>query len=356
MRKRALLIALYTIALLALCVALKLPATAWVALVLGTLPGTRRQIPAALRFAIELVLIGLVILFVHSPWALGLQIVMSMAALSIARAEKPPVDRVILGSLLLAIVAAFIKPETALAFIPLAALAVLALVEGSEGSPDTARERMRLAGAMAAIVAIGALLLAVIARVMPWQSALAVIFSALAYPFLKLASYIHRRPAKHRITGPSSHPGQSPHAHQLVTHAPRGLVIVAIIAGVLLAAVIVITAYRHWGHNETLPGDDAKGDRGIVRETLSDLNIDVFGRRRPPRTPVRRLVHTRLRLAGRRQAGRKPTETLREWLSRHEPSTVKDIPTIYEEIRYGDAEDTTEKHRRVSELWPRWHR
>lgn len=352
MRNRILLVSLYATALLALAFALGMPLLAYIFLMVAAIPGTQRRMLPLARFITEFVLIGLVILLIPSPLDLGLQLVMAMAALSIAAAEKPSVDRAIFFSLVLTTTAAFIKTAAETAYIPLASLSVWALVEGGEGHQATRGQRTRLAATLATITAVAAVIIALIARLLPWQTVMAGLFSAIAYPFLVLASRIRAKP---HVRGLKGGPGQAARAaaRHLHAHAPALLTAMAIGIGIFIIVGLVFLAYRHWAHNEELP-QDLVTETGIVRESLTDLTVNLLSWRNVRSlTPVRRFVRGRLRRAFQHSTPKHPSETLREWLNRPEEAIPpSEVVETYEAIRYGNQSDTADKYRLIKDQWP----
>ena len=351
MRNRILLVSLYATALLALAFSLGIPLLGYVFLIAGAIPGTQRRMPPLARFITELVLIGLATRLIQSPLGLGLQLVMAMAALSIAAAEKPSVDRAIFFSLVLTTAAAFIKTASETAYVPLAALSVWALVEGGDGHHATRGQRTRLAATLAAIAAVAAIVIALLVRLLPWQSVVAVLFSAVAYPFLVLASRFRAKP---HIRGLRGAPGQAARsaARHLHPHAPILLTAAAIGIGIVIIVGLLLLAYHHWARNEELP-QDLVTEAGIVRESLTDLTVNLFSWHNVRSlTPVRRFVRGRLRHAFEHASPKHPSETLREWLNRPGKAMPSEVVEAYESIRYGNQSDTADKYRLVKDQWP----
>jgi predicted membrane protein len=352
MRSRIFIAAIYLAALLSLAYGMRLPVWIWFLLAAGAVPAVfLRNSHPAIRFIAELVMAGAALLFFH-PLGLLVQTLMAIAALSISRAQYPNANRAILGGLVITVVAAYLRPLASVGFIALAGLSVFALVESGPGERETARQRTRLALTLALITAVGAAAAALLVRLLPWQYAVAAIFTAVAYPFLKLFSLVHLHP--HRRQPQKAQAGQGSH-HVLphaAGHTPAIVTTILVILGILLLALIIYAAYRHWAQNVELP-DDTSFEQGILRETLSEQTEDWLGRRRRAVTPVRRLVQIRHHHARARNKTRQPGETWREWVSQHEPDLDPEATDIYESVRYGDAPDTKDAARRLNSLWPR---
>lgn len=352
MRNRIFLAAIYLGALWSVAYAVRLPTLGWVLLAVGAVPAFTRSVHPAIRFSTEVAAAVAALLLFH-PLGLLIQATMGIAALSISRAPTPSADRAVLGGLVISVVAAYLRPLAALGFIVLAGLAVLAMVEGGAGDHETVRERTRLALTLALIAAVGSTVAAVIVRLLPWQTGLAALLSAIAYPILRLLAllHVHRHITfhvfQHQTKGAAQRATRAAAAH----HATLTTTILVVI-GLMILALILYAAYRHFAQNQDLPTDPAFED-GIVRETLTDSGTDWLGRRRHPLAPVRRLVQQRHHQAHRRHNPRQPQETWREWMAREEPNLDREAAVIYEEIRYGDGPDTKEAANRLTRLWPR---
>lgn len=351
MRSRILLTALYLTSLGTFAIAARLPLLAFFTLTAGAVPGALRSMNPTVRFAVEFILAVVAALWLH-PLGLLVQLVMGIAALSISRAQNPAADRAVIGSLIITVVAAFVQPLAALGFVVLAGLSVLALVEGGQGSADTVRERTRLALTLAIIAAVAAAAAGLAAHILPWQSALAILFVAVAYPFLKAFSYVHLNPHARRHRGSFANSAAHRLSSTLTTHGPALLTAILVILGLLLLALIVYAAYDYWAHNEDLP-QETHPEGGIIREALTDQEAERLRFRTRTLSPVRRFVQIRLRQAERKSHPRRLDETWREWSGREEPSLEDEAITLYETIRYGDAPDTKTQEARMRHLWPR---
>jgi hypothetical protein len=277
---------------------------------------------------------------------------MAAAALSIVRSHRPSADRAILGSVPIVVVASFINPVAAWSFLVLAAIAVVALVTSQEADRQMEPQRLRLAMTIAVAAGLGAAAGGLIIHLMPWQTVLATTFSLVAYPFIVVFSHIHLSARTSSKSPLRSSLGAHHLPTKLVTHVPVILTASLVVGAVILLALFLYAAYRYWARNDENPEPSAS-DLGIVREDLSDEIPDFYrpGRRRLK--PVRSLVAQRLRQARRSQKERKPSETLREWMARNQPDIENPVSTVYEDIRYGDADDTVAKRQEVQARWPR---
>lgn len=354
MRNRLLIMGLYWISLMALAWATHVALVGWLLISLAAVPGVFRSLHPAVRFLIEAVLLGLSIVVLPSAWLAILEIVTAIAALTVSKSSAPLPDRAIIGSLVMTAIAALISRPAGWAFIPVGAVAVTALVNGRDRASDQAAGRTRLALSLAAVSAMGAAALGLIVRALPWQTVVAGVFSAIAYPFMVLASKIHLHFRHHHIAGFGSvgapHRLAPPATHY---HPPMFVSVLLIAVVVLLVAFLVFLAYIFWAHNDTSLDTEAD-EPGIVRETIEGLTVSALaGSVFRPTTPVRRLAFDRLREAQRTGRGREPSETLREWVRHVEEDIDASVTSIYEAVRYGGASDTPEKRRHLELLWPR---
>ncbi len=354
--QRTRLQALYLVAFWSLALALKLPWPIWLSIALASAPALMRGRRPLWRFLVALAATALAYVTVPDPFGVALTAITAFSSLYLTRHAQPSGDRAAMMTLALTATAAFIRPLAAVGFIPLTGLAVLALVKGGETDPATERHRTRLAAYLALAAAAGAVIIGFLASLFPWQLALAGIFTALAYPFVKLLS----------LLGPLHHPlrhGFHPHVAVPANvrgtrgsaHIPSSLHIGLIAVVVLVILVLIYLAYRHFRKDDETVFDTSN-EAGIVRESLGDADVTVLWPRRGGRlSPVRGLVRIRLRTAVRRQNGRHPAETLREWLARTPlpPENQATVAHTYEAIRYGDHDDTLDKRRHVESHWPK---
>ncbi len=347
--------ALYLVAFWALALAIRLPWPIWVLVAVASGPGLMRNQRPIWRFLLALAATAAAFASVPNPFGVALTAVSALASLSLARQAQPSGDRAAMLTLAIAATAALIRPLAGLAFVPLAGLAVLALLGGQDTNPATERQRIRLATYMAVIAGAGSVIVGLLASLFPWQLALAGIFTALAYPFLKILS----------LLGPITLRSRSirrPHVAHIKTratpslhHASSSLHVGLVAVVVVLLLIIIYLVYRHFrqDNHDVL---DMPGEAGIVRESLGNSDAAILWPTRGGRlTPVRQLVKIRLRAAARRAAGRNPSETLREWLERSplpHPNRAA-VARTYESIRYGNAEDTVDKRREVESHWPK---
>ncbi len=352
MRNRLLLTGLYWMSLMSLAWAANLPGPVWVLLTLAAIPGVARRMHPSLRFTVEALLVAAQIFFVGAAWAVILQVVMAMAALSMARSPRPSADRAILGSLPIAAVAAFVHPSAGLIFVPIGLVAVLALINTGESNPAREFDRTRLALILALMAAVGATVVGLVVHLLPWQAVIAAIFAAVAYPFLALFSHVHLHYHGRNPFRRESAPGARLTNHAVTSHPPVIITVLLVLFGLAVLALLIYAAYHYWARNDR-PVEDEVQESGIVREALEGQFTSLIPRSRRPLTPVRRLAYERLRQAKRRRAERAESETLREWLLRAQPGLDGSVHATYDAIRYGDEPDTMEKRRRVESQWPR---
>lgn len=352
MRNRMLLMTLYSVALFSLAAALRLSLAVWLLVLIAALPGVFRRLYPAIRFSVEVLVVALMIVAVGRPWGVTLAVVMAVAALSIARSEHPSPDRAILGSVPIVVVASFIQPAVVWSFLLLAAIAVLALVVSPEPDRKMERQRLRLALIIALIAGLGATAAGLIIHVLPWQTVIATTFSIIAYPFIAVFSHIHllahpstRNPLRSAL-------GSHRMTHGLISHAPLAIIVILVVVAAILLILLLYAAFRYWARNDDNLEPDAS-DLGIIREDLLEEVPDFFHGLRQRLAPVRSLVAKRLRQARRHHQLRRPSETLREWMGHNQPNVDAEISQLYEEIRYGDAEDTLAKRRQAETRWPR---
>lgn len=347
--------ALYLVAFWALALAIRLPWPTWLSVAIASGPGLMRNQRPIWRFLLALAATAAAFVAVPNPFGVALTAAAALASLNLARQGQPSSDRAVMLTLAIAATAALIRPLAGLAFVPLAGLAVLALVGGQETNPATERQRIRLATHMALVAGAGAVIVGLIASLLPWQLALAGIFTALAYPFLKLLSLLgpitlHTRHLRRPQVPPlKTHGTQS--LHHTASSLHTGLVAVVVV----LLLIIIYLVYRHF-RKDNQDALDTISEAGIVRESLGNSDAAVLWPTRGGRlTPVRQLVKSRLRIAARRQAGRNPSETLREWLERSSlPGENRAaVARTYEDIRYGSADDTVDKRRKLESHWPK---
>ncbi|PSR23514.1 MAG: hypothetical protein C7B45_02960 [Sulfobacillus acidophilus] len=351
MRNRILLMALYSVSLFTLASVVGLSVPAWLLLLIAAIPGVFRRIPPLLRFAIEVAVVTFMIVAVAKFWGVALIVIMAIAALSIARAQRPSADRAILGSVPIIVVASFINPRVTWVFLLLAAIAIVALVTSQDAEKQMEPQRLRLAMSIAVVAGLGAAAAGLIIHLMPWQTVLATTFSVIAYPFIAVFSRIHlsARPTTNRSLRSAFEAHHLP--SKVVTHIPVILTSALVVGALIVLTLSLYAAYRYWARNEDNL-DPVGSDRGIVREDLSDEVPDFYRPLRRRLKPVRTLVARRLRQSRHLQKERAPSETLREWMARSQPNVGDEVSKVYEDIRYGDADDTIAKRDQVRARWP----
>lgn len=351
MRERLLIMLVYAIAIAALAKALHLSAFTWGMLLVALAVGTLRRLNPVWRFAAEVAVVAVMVLTRQTALPITVVVTAAVVALTVARSPHPSADRAVLGGLSITTIAALVQRQAAFAYLPLALVAVAALVQGGEHHLESTAARMRLAATIAVVAAAGATLVALLLRLLPWQRALALLFTIVAYPFLLLASQIHVNPSARRNPNSVAPHGLGHPPPTVATHVPTGLTIVFIIVGVALLALILYVAYQYWAHNDVI--EATPEEAGIIREALSDDGGLLFRRRRTAGlSPVRRFVERRLWAAARHQRARHPDETLREWMQHQYPGQGGQALDTYEAIRYGDAPDTVDKEREIRQIWP----
>lgn len=323
-------------------------------LVFGAIMGTRKAWRPALRFLISLALIAVVVLFSPSTTSILLQTTMALIALGEARASRVAPNRTIIGALVLVTIATFIHAAAAFGFIPVGIIGILSLLTGDEVDSSLQRDRTRLGFTLALIASVGAIIMALILSIFPWQTVIADVFSVIAYPLIALLSRISLGNLRTRKTQSTPTPiSKTQHALSQHSHLPTALSTSFIILGILVLAAILYGAYRYWSKADTRIGDSDDHDV-ILREALApNERSQPWRRRNRPLGPVRSLIRTRLIQARRRRQERASGETLREWVMRIRPNHDNElIITTYNQIRYGESADTREARERIEAQWP----
>ena len=353
MVKRTLLMAMYVTAVAALGIAAHLPWLTAFLWLLAAIPALLPKMGLTWRLIDEAILLGLALLIFGTPWAVILQVMMGAAALTISVRKEPSAERGLVGSLLIATVASFIEPLATLAFIPLIAVGVLALIYSENISQENQYRQIRLGVELALITALVSVAATLIIRFLPWEKGIAIVFTALAYPFFALVGRLKgqnfkaggstlrgiRRPLGRTLTG---HP----------SHLPVILTIILLtIAAIIL--IIIIKAGFHYLKDAEGIGGESTLEVGIVRESLTEPSSPLFRPLHSSLSPVRHFVYRHLHHAKKRGHMRKPAETLQEWLARESSGDVTKATRIYESIRYGDMPDTRIKQREIQKVWPK---
>lgn len=274
---------------------------------------------------------------------------MGAAALNVVLPRAPSPERAIGTALIASAIAAFLKPWAALAFVPIVALSLGTLLGSSQGHPSTTRQRVNLATGLALLAAFGAVAIAVLARIIPWQGILGGIFSLFAFPF-RMFSGGHPFQVRSHVNPYATKAWRPLHSFPLTEPNHTALWIVIGLLALLSLAALIFLGRRYWA--EALEPIDAESDPvQISRETLRDEEtVTSLFRSREKLTPVRQFVRRRHEIA---RDKRQPGETLRDWLRRIDPGVPDEAIRLYEDIRYGDTEDTTTRRRTIESLWNR---
>ncbi|NMP23200.1 hypothetical protein [Sulfobacillus harzensis] len=348
MSSRIAQLALYWIAFSTLAIAAGLPQIVALILLLSGLAAVLiRQ--AGVRYGAEAALVVVAGVTLKSGGAALFAALMGAAALNAMLpghlSPNRPIGIAIAGTT----IADFIKPWAAWTFIPVIALSLWTLLGANEAHPSTARHRLNLAGGLALVSALLSVAAGFLAGVIPWQRLLGGLFAAVTYPFVKVATNLRpfhikarKNPFKPSVRHIKAHPLPASPPNHAVLWIMTGLV------SLLVLAAIIYFGRRYW--TESLePVEAETGANAIIRETLADEEVVAgLSRRRERLTPVRHFVRRRHQLAAEKRI---PGETLREWVQR----TGTDVPDkalrIYEEVRYGNQDDTRERRHTIEKLW-----
>ncbi len=341
-------LALYWLGLSVLASSAGLPRTLWVLTALAALAALLIRHPGV-RYGAEVLLVAVTALAEGSAAAALLTALMGAAALNVVLPRTPSPERAIGAALITSVIATYLTPWAAVAFIPIAAFSLWALLGASRAHPSTARPRVQLATGLAVLSALGAVAIAALARIIPWRTLLGGVFSLLALPF-RLFSEGHPFQVRSHINPFATKSRKVPHPFPLAAPNHAALWVIIGLVALLAIAAIIFFGRRYW--SESIQPIDAEADPiQISRETLSeeDTMVPLF-RSREKLTPVRHFVRRRHEIA---QDKRKPGETLRDWLRRIDPGVPDEAIRLYEEIRYGDREDTASRRRTIESLWNR---
>jgi len=346
---------LWLVGFLALAMGIRTPWGVDITLLIAAIIGTSQRLQPSLRFLSEIILIAVVVLLTHNTWSIAIQVTMALIALTTARSTRLLADRAIVGALMLVVIATFIRPEAAWAFIAIALIGVWALLSTDHTHSATDQQRIRLAFTLAAVAIGGSLVAGLIAYILPWQTIVATVFSVLAWPFIELLSRIalpHLHPRK-----PTAPPSPFKDHHQVASlhsHVPVSVTVGLILLAALVLLAILYLAYRYWVRPDETSHDDLS-EAGIVRETLDPRDTQKPWSLRGIRlTPVRQLVRSRLLWAYRHQQGRHVGETFQGWLKRTQPHLMQSsVAQTYDHVRYGNSPDSSDVRRQVEEEWPR---
>lgn len=347
--KKVRLFVLWFVTALALGWALGLPPA------LGIIPLASAVIAWRWRWAslwhgiVQALLVVLIMLWSPTLAAFAVEVVMGLAAVLIQRARQfDPSPSLAVSALLVGFGTIFRPQDLWFLLVWLAVVLWTLLYQDSKPSPLQVRFSLLVMGA----AIMGAILLTVIFRVIPWRYGLIALFYGLARLFQAAFPSAHFRHKSH-LTAPN--PVTSP--HPVLAHSGHlvvwPVVVTLVVLGAALLAFFLWIAWRHrMFRSEAPPIPDQEGV-GIVREEMSEsLSVSQLLAQRLRRTPVRALVHRRLQKSEKGPLARKPSETFREWLARTQPDVPSDVYQTYDAIRYGGAEDSWEARHHLEGQWP----
>ncbi|MCY0878573.1 MAG: DUF4129 domain-containing protein [Firmicutes bacterium] len=354
MPSRGLILATYAVAVLSLAAAFRLPVgVSDLALALMVPVTLWRRPKLWVRAILILALAAVAVWCLPSPATVVVAGLMAVAALAMTRAYAPSPIRYLVVALGLTTWAALMRTELAWTYLPVAALAIASLVTDAEVSAAVNQRRLRLAGTLAGLTALAALLGAVVLRAFPWRTVLATLLTLAAYPFLWLLS---RLPLPHLTSHPHALTPTRlaiPHlTHVKATHAPWWLFALAFVLGAALLAGLLVAAYRYWARHAEESASAGVPDENIVHIPLSPEEV-AAQTLRERLGPARRFVRARLQAAARRGRPRAAHETLREWLRRQSSeSAAEEAAKLYDAIRYGQQPDTPARKEALKQAWP----
>lgn len=347
------LLLLYWMATATLAWALSLSPLVYVALALPGVVSLIVKKPGT-RFFADVILVAVTAIVFRSIGIAALEVLVALTALSVMRAARPSSDRALVLALIIGVVATYVHRPAAWLLIPISGFGIWSLINNQDANTATARQRFSLGASLAGAAAAFAGVVALLLHVLPWQTALADLFAAIAYPFLKLLGQIRLKP-KHapKQSQPVSIP-KSHHTLQPALHSgpPEAVTIVLMVLAALLMALAIYFGWKYWSRpDEHL---EVPQEPGIVREELSEREVETpWRRRRPPLTPVRNLVRRELSRA-RGPVTKAAHETFRQWLSRVAPDQpVDQVAPLYDEVRYGNHPDTDAKRHALDQRWIR---